>query len=124
MRSRFTGLKVQCQISFPANMKIRLVKTSDAGFKPLMAKILGRRGTRAGDVEQRVDEIVTTVQRQGDRAVLRYTAKFDHIRLRAATNGSDSGGDRPCGGESFAQRFKHSAACRQTDRGVSPPADC
>ena len=65
-------------------MKIRLVKTSHAGFKPLMAKILGRRGTRAGDVEQRVDEIVTTVQRQGDRAVLRYTAKFDHVRLRAA----------------------------------------
>jgi histidinol dehydrogenase len=65
-------------------MKIRLVKTSDAGFKPLMAKILGRRGTRAGDVEQRVEEIVTAVQRQGDRAVLRYTAQFDHVRLRAA----------------------------------------
>jgi histidinol dehydrogenase len=70
--------------SFPANIKIHLVKTSEAGFKPLMAKILGRRGTRAGDVEQRVDEIVTTVQRQGDRAVLRYTAMFDHVRLRAA----------------------------------------
>ncbi|MGZ8433636.1 MAG: histidinol dehydrogenase [Candidatus Binatia bacterium] len=65
-------------------MKIRLVKTADAGFKPLLAKILGRRGTRAGDVEQRVDEIVTTVQRQGDRAVLRYTAQFDHVRLHAA----------------------------------------
>ena len=65
-------------------MKVRLVKTSDAGFKPLMAKILGRRGTRTGDVEKRVDQIVTTVQRQGDRAVLRYTAKFDHVRLRAA----------------------------------------
>jgi histidinol dehydrogenase len=65
-------------------MKVRLVKTSDAGFKPLMAKILGRRGTRAGDVEKRVDQIVTTVQRQGDRAVLRYTARFDHVRLRAA----------------------------------------
>ena len=65
-------------------MKIRLVKTSDAGFKPLMAKILGRRGTRTGDVERRVEEIVTTVQRQGDRAVLRYTAQFDHVRLRAA----------------------------------------
>jgi histidinol dehydrogenase len=65
-------------------MKIRLVKTSDAGFKPWMAKILGRRGTRTGDVERRVEEIVTTVQRQGDRAVLRYTAQFDHVRLRAA----------------------------------------
>ncbi len=66
-------------------MKIRLVKTSDSGFKPLLAKILGRRGTRAGDVEKRVEEIVTAVQRQGDRAVLRYTAQFDHVRLRAAT---------------------------------------
>jgi histidinol dehydrogenase len=66
-------------------MKIRLVKTSDAGFKSLLAKILGRRGTRAGDVEKRVEEIVTAVQRQGDRAVLRYTAQFDHVRLRAAT---------------------------------------
>jgi histidinol dehydrogenase len=66
-------------------MKIRLIKTVDAGFKPLMAKILGRRGTRAGDIEKRVEEIVTTVQRQGDRAVLSYTAQFDHLRLRAAT---------------------------------------
>jgi len=66
-------------------MKIRLVKTSDAGFKPLMAKILGRRGTRAGDVERRVEEIVTAVRRQGDRAVRRYTAQFDHVRLTAAT---------------------------------------
>jgi histidinol dehydrogenase len=66
-------------------MKIRLVKTSDAGFKSLLAKILGRRGTRAGDVEKRVEEIVIAVQRQGDRAVLRYTAQFDHVRLRAAT---------------------------------------
>jgi histidinol dehydrogenase len=66
-------------------MKIRLVKTSDTGFKPLMAKIIGRCGTRAGDVEKRVEEIVTAVQRHGDRAVLRYTAQFDHVRLRAAT---------------------------------------
>jgi histidinol dehydrogenase len=65
-------------------MKIRLIKTSDAGFKPLMAKILGRRGTRAGNVEKRVEEIVTAVKRQGDRALLHYTAKFDHVRLRAA----------------------------------------
>ena len=39
---------------FAAVMKIRLVKTSDAGFKPLLAKILGRRGLRAGDIEKRV----------------------------------------------------------------------
>jgi histidinol dehydrogenase len=66
-------------------MKIRLVKTSDAGFKPLLAKILSRRGARAGDVEQRVEAIVTAVQRHGDRAVLRYTKLFDRVRLTAAT---------------------------------------
>jgi histidinol dehydrogenase len=62
-------------------MRIRLVKTSDAGFKPLLKKILGRRGTRESQVERRVSEIVGAVQKQGDRALLRYTAMFDHRRL-------------------------------------------
>ena len=66
-------------------MRIRLVKTTDAGFKPLLAKILGRRGTRAGDVEKRVEAIVTAVQRHGDRAVLRYTKLFDRVSMTAAT---------------------------------------
>src|SRR5574341_1718796 len=64
-------------------MRIRLVKTSDAGFKSRMAKILGRRGTRAGDVEKRVEEIISAVRRQGDRALLRYTARFDRVRMTA-----------------------------------------
>ncbi|MGH7886530.1 MAG: histidinol dehydrogenase [Candidatus Binatia bacterium] len=66
-------------------MNIRLCKTSDAGFKPLLAKILGRRGSRAGDTEKRVEEIITAVQRRGDRAVLRYTKRFDRLNLTAAT---------------------------------------
>jgi histidinol dehydrogenase len=49
-----------------------------------MAKILGRRGTRAGDVEKRVEAIIAAVQRQGDRALLRYTARFDRVRMTAA----------------------------------------
>ncbi len=39
-------------------MTIRLVKTTDAGFKPLLKKILDRRGTREGGIERRVSEIV------------------------------------------------------------------
>ena len=66
-------------------MKIRLVKTSDAGFKPLLKKILGRRGNREDDVERRVTEIVGAVQKHGDRALLKYTELFDHIRLTPAT---------------------------------------
>ncbi|MGH7853377.1 MAG: hypothetical protein ACREP3_08035, partial [Candidatus Binatia bacterium] len=62
-------------------MTIRLVKTSDAGFKPLLKKIIGRRGTREGDVERRVREIVGAVQKQGDQALLRYTRLFDCVRL-------------------------------------------
>ena len=66
-------------------MRIRLVKTSDAGFKPLLKKILGRRGNREGEVERRVAEIVGAVQKHGDRALLKYTEMFDHIRLTPAT---------------------------------------
>ncbi len=66
-------------------MRIRLVKTSDAGFKPLLKKVLERRGTREGDVERRVSEIVGAVQRHGDRALLRYTRLFDRVRLSRAS---------------------------------------
>ncbi|MBM4297206.1 MAG: histidinol dehydrogenase [Deltaproteobacteria bacterium] len=66
-------------------MKIRLVKTADATFKPLLAKILGRRATRTGDIEKRVAEIVNAVERSGDRALLRYTQLFDHITMTAAS---------------------------------------
>ncbi|MDP2606790.1 MAG: histidinol dehydrogenase [Deltaproteobacteria bacterium] len=66
-------------------MKIRLVKTTDAGFKPLLAKILARRGTRQGGVAKRVEAIVRAVARQGDRALFRYTRLFDHVRLTSAT---------------------------------------
>src|SRR6266404_2915187 len=66
-------------------MRIRLVKTTDDGFRPLLKRILARRGTREDNVEQRVSEIVTAVQKQGDRALLRYTRLFDGLRLTAAT---------------------------------------
>jgi histidinol dehydrogenase len=66
-------------------MRIRLVKTTDASYKPLLAKILARRGSREGDVEKQVEEIIRAVKRQGDRAVLRYTRLFDRVRLTPAT---------------------------------------
>lgn len=66
-------------------MNIRLVKTSDAAFKPLLKKILDRRGGREDGVERRVAEIVGAVQKQGDRALLRYTRLFDRLRLTVAS---------------------------------------
>jgi histidinol dehydrogenase len=50
-----------------------------------MRRILQRRGSCEGDVERRVTEIVRAVQRQGDRAVLRYVRQFDRTRITRAT---------------------------------------
>ena len=66
-------------------MQIKIVKTNDAEFNPLMGKILGRRGSRASDVEKRVEQIIRAVERLGDRALLRYTRLFDHVRMTSAT---------------------------------------
>jgi histidinol dehydrogenase len=66
-------------------MRIRLVKTSDPAFKSLMARILQRRGSREGNVEKRVAEILRAVQKTGDRAVVRYTEVFDRVRLTRST---------------------------------------
>src|SRR5690348_1219844 len=66
-------------------MPVKLVKTTEPAFKSLLQRILERRGARDGSIDRRVSEIIETVRRQGDRAVLRYTARFDHIRLNPAT---------------------------------------
>jgi histidinol dehydrogenase len=61
-------------------MKIRVVKTSEPAFRSLLARILKRRGGGA-QVEKRVDTIIRTVQRSGDRALAHYSKLFDRIRL-------------------------------------------
>ena len=66
-------------------MKVKIFKTGDPAYRSLMKRILGRRGSREGDTEQRVSEIVRAVQRQGDRAVLSYTRQFDRTRITRAT---------------------------------------
>jgi len=49
-----------------------------------MLRILERRGPRAGEIEKRVEAIITAVQRRGDRALVQYTKLFDHVSLTAA----------------------------------------
>jgi len=66
-------------------MRIRLVKTTESSFKPLLARILNRRGTRRGKVERRVESIVRAIQSGGDRSLLRYTRLFDGLRLTRST---------------------------------------
>ncbi|HEX6437149.1 MAG TPA: histidinol dehydrogenase [Candidatus Binatia bacterium] len=66
-------------------MKVRIYKTSEPAYRSLIRRILQRRRGRQGDVEQRVNEIIRSVQREGDRAVLRYTQEFDRRRMTRAT---------------------------------------
>ena len=66
-------------------MQIRIVRTTDAAYRGLMTEVLARRGSREGDVEQRVAEIVGAVRRQGDRALFRYTKLYDGMRLSQAS---------------------------------------
>jgi histidinol dehydrogenase len=66
-------------------VKVKIYKTSEPGYSSLMKRILKRRGGPQGDIEQRVSEIIRTVQREGDRAVLRYTQEFDGRRMTRAT---------------------------------------
>ena len=66
-------------------MKVRIYKTSEPSYRSFIRRILARRGGRQGDIEQRVDEIIRTVQQQGDRAVLRYTQEFDQRRMTRAS---------------------------------------
>ena len=65
-------------------MAIRVIQTTDPSFKPLLKRILERRGSRNGAVDRRVSAIIGAVQRHGDRALLRYTAQFDGARLSPA----------------------------------------
>jgi histidinol dehydrogenase len=66
-------------------LKVKIHKTTEPGYRTLIRRILQRRGGHEGDVEQRVNEIIRAVQRQGDRAVLRYTQEFDRRRMTRAT---------------------------------------
>jgi histidinol dehydrogenase len=66
-------------------MKVRVVKTTEPRFKPLLARILQRSGNRGGAVEKRVEQIVRAVRREGDRRLLYYTRLFDRVSLTPST---------------------------------------
>jgi histidinol dehydrogenase len=79
-----SGFK-KAEIALKTATRVSLIKTTDAEFSPLMLRILERRGPRAGEIEKRVEEIITAVQRRGDRALVQYTKRFDHVSLTATT---------------------------------------
>ncbi len=61
---------------------IKILSSTDKAFKTALKKIAGRSSLSGGKVEAAVRTILKAVERGGDRAVMRYTKKFDRVSLK------------------------------------------
>jgi histidinol dehydrogenase len=66
-------------------MRIAVFRTSDPSFERTLRKIIRRRAERGKKIERKVEEILETVRRSGDNALVRYARLFDGVRLGAGT---------------------------------------
>jgi histidinol dehydrogenase len=64
---------------------MRLVSVSDKGFASAYNKLLNRLSLGKTDVNATVQGILEDVRQHGDRAVIRYTKKFDRLTLTPQT---------------------------------------
>lgn len=58
-----------------------ILASTDRGFAKTLQKIANRSHSQVAGVEKSVRTILKAVEREGDRAVLRYTKKFDRLAL-------------------------------------------
>ncbi len=63
-------------------MKLRRLKTTDAGFDAALDALTRYEAAQDDAVEVTVRAIITEVRKRGDAAVLEYTRKFDRIQAR------------------------------------------
>lgn len=61
---------------------MKIIEQSERGFGPALRKVAARGRTDTGKVETAVRKILKAVERGGDKGVLRYAKKFDHVTLR------------------------------------------
>ena len=66
-------------------MKLAILRSETATFKRWLKFLCDRGGAEAADVEAAVATIVKAVKRRGDRAVIEFTARYDRVKLSAAT---------------------------------------
>ncbi len=59
--------------------QIRRLFSSDAGFVATLDALLAFDGSTDAAIEQAVADILQTVRRDGDKAVVEYTRRFDHL---------------------------------------------
>jgi histidinol dehydrogenase len=60
---------------------MKQISVDDKGFNRVYTKVLNRLPTLGGDVDIVVQTILNAVRKEGDRAVFRYTQKFDRVTL-------------------------------------------
>jgi histidinol dehydrogenase len=61
---------------------MKIIAKTDRSFKAALHRIVTRSNVRAASVEATVKSILKGVERGGDRAVARYTKKFDRVTLK------------------------------------------
>jgi histidinol dehydrogenase len=64
---------------------VRILDTASAGFGRAFARLRSLPSAHAGRAEEVARQIVEKVRKEGDRALLAYTRKFDGVRLSAKT---------------------------------------
>ena len=60
---------------------LKIIRSSD---QEALKRVLQGGTTRLAEAEGVASRILADVRRQGDRAVIRYTKRFDHLDLRRA----------------------------------------
>ncbi|HLK86016.1 MAG TPA: histidinol dehydrogenase [Candidatus Binataceae bacterium] len=60
-----------------------ILNSQSAAFRRFLAAMLGRRGNDGANVDAAVARIIAAVRRRGDRALVEFGARFDHMRLQA-----------------------------------------
>ena len=63
---------------------MKIIAKTDRSFKTALQRIVARSNVRVASVEATVKSILKSVERGGDRAVLRYTKQFDRVTLKPA----------------------------------------
>jgi len=63
---------------------MRVIKTGDKGARALITEITKRAKRDTEEIEERVREIISDVEKKGDEAIIRYTELFDGISLKTS----------------------------------------
>ena len=66
-------------------MRPRVLKSQTPEFRKFLAALLERRGGDGADMDRAVSKIIADVRKRGDRALIDLTARFDRVKLSAAT---------------------------------------